>query len=58
MHTHIFYFLFFGGLGPAQPIWAGLDQPARLGHWLKPVTRLGEARVNLFTRAWAQCEGN
>jgi hypothetical protein len=69
MHTHIFLFfyfsyffifsifyfiIFFWGLGPAQPTWAGLGwtQPAQPGHWPKPVTRLAEARMReLLTHA-------
>ena len=48
MLSIFFVFIFFGffGLGPAQPTWAGLGwtQPARPGHWPKPVTRLGNMK--------------
>jgi len=43
----IFYFsnfLFFGGLGPAQPTWAGLNPASRPGHWPKPMAQLGKRR--------------
>jgi len=52
MHTHIFLFLFFifyfFGLGPAQPIWAGLDpaSPARsLAQASDPAGQKKDARV-------------
>jgi len=38
------YFYFIFGLGPAQPMWAGLDPAAQPGHWPKPVTRLASTR--------------
>jgi len=36
-------FFFFFGLGPTQPVWAGLGwtQAAQLDQWPKPVTLLG-----------------
>jgi len=40
-----YFFIFLGGLGPAQPMWGlGWTQPARPGHWPKPVARLGKRR--------------
>jgi hypothetical protein len=53
MHTHFFiffyffvflFFVFFYFLGWAQlsPHGLGQTQPAQLGHWPKPVTRLGK----------------
>ena len=51
MYTHIFltfkffnFFAFFLGWVPLSPCGLGLTQPARPGHWPKPVTRLAFTR--------------
>jgi hypothetical protein len=43
--THIFvfyFFIFFLGWAQFSPWGLGWTQPARPGHWPKPVTRLGK----------------
>ena len=58
MHTHIFYYfiLFYWGLGPDQPIWAGLDpaSPARsLAQASDPAGQNQRKHAwSDFTRAW------
>jgi hypothetical protein len=51
MHTYIFLFFYFsyffifyyfGGWAQLSPHGLGWTQPARPGHWPKPVTRLGK----------------
>jgi hypothetical protein len=41
MHEHIFLIFNFFGLGPAQPMWAGLD-PASLARSLAQASELAE----------------
>jgi len=56
MHTHIFYFFlffYFIGLGPAQPIWAGLDPASPTRSLAQASEPAGSKHAwTWFMRAW------